>query len=105
ASAIDQCEIFRQRRRVVALGTEIGEKEPALLAHRIRAMLHLAREAVVRLGGLLQTLSGDGEEPAVIRAADAVRLDVAVFERGAAVRTMESDEPNLAAAVAEEHQL
>src|SRR5262249_586974 len=54
---------------------------------------------------LVQTIAVHVVKPTVIDAANSFFFDVAVFQRTAPVRTMQSDKPQPALSVAEEHQL
>ncbi len=95
-----------QRRRIFFVGAHISEDKPAQLPHGIRKVLYLfVILAVSRLPGLFQAIARYVEEPRVIGTANAALLDVAIFKRGAAVRTMEADKPNLSVQVAEQNQL
>jgi hypothetical protein len=69
------------------------------LAHEV------AVAPAVRLAWLLQAVSLDVEQPAVIAAAEPALLHLAVVERGPAVRAARVDEPGAAWPVAEEDQI
>src|SRR5947209_16685616 len=61
--------------------------------------------AIARLGRLLQTIALNVVEPTVITTANPIVLDSPVFERCAAMRTMERDESELPRAVAKQRKL
>src|SRR5258706_8157451 len=87
-------------------GAHVGEENARQLFDPIGGVVDLFPEApALRLQRLLQTFSPGVELPAVIGAADAVRLDRAVVERGGAVRAVLADEAVLSASVAEQDQL
>ena len=62
-------------------GADVSEDQAAQLAHRIREMPDLLAElAVCRLSGLIETMAGGIEKPAMIGTADALFFDIAIFE-------------------------
>src|SRR3972149_10968683 len=88
--------------------SHIGPQQAGELAHRISG--GGAALAALRIGigdvllGLLQALSALVALPAVIEATDALLLDRAAGQIGAAVRAMARDEPEAAAAGLGERQ-
>ena len=69
-------------------------------------MLHLLAElAVLRLRRHFQTLAVNIEEPAMIRTAQSAIFDIAVLQRGAAMRTMLAKQTELAVGIAKQHQI
>src|SRR5262245_49847744 len=77
----------RRRRR-----THIGEQQAGQFFDRIGCVLDTVLVgAVRRLGWLLQATSRSVEFPTVIRAADALLIDVAVYERRPPMRAMLGD--------------
>ena len=93
----------QQRRR---LRTEVGEDHAAERFDRIAAGRHLVFErTAVGLVRLIDARARAVELPAVIRAADAVRLRDAVGQRRAPVRAELVDQSELAGAIAKEHEI
>ena len=58
-----------------------------------------------RLRGLLQTIAVHVVKPAVITATYAVFFDPAVFQRRAAMRTMQRNQPEMSLSVTKQHEL
>ena len=86
--------------------SHIGEDQPAVLLHRVGAVIEPVLErAGRRLAGRLEDPPVGREQPAMIAAAEAPGLDDAVFERGAAMAAMQVEKPPFAAAAAEQHQI
>src|SRR4051812_2188665 len=97
SGAFSEGLVARQRRWIVAVRTHIGEKDSALLAHRISKMPHfLGKLAASRFARHRQTLPAKIEQPAVVGAANAAVFDVAVFQRRAAMRAMRTDQTDRA---------
>src|SRR5580765_347909 len=85
----DEGGITRQRRWITF--AEVSEAQTAHLFNSVARMLHLLAEgAALGLERLLQTLARDVIKPSMIKAPYASFLDVAVFQRWAAVRTVAS---------------
>src|SRR6266404_4041610 len=61
--------------------------------------------AIARLSRLLQTIALNVVEPTMITTTNPIVLDSPVFERCAAMRTMERDESELSRAVAKQRKL
>ena len=69
-------------------------------------MPHFSREATLtRLRRHFQALPLHVEQPTVIRTAEPAVLDVAVFQRRAAMRTMEAEQTERAILIAKQNQL
>ena len=100
-------ETFVARQHRLALGRpHIGEDQPVALLDRIPGLAHLlAKQAAVRLAGLLKAMALRVEQPAVIAAADAALLDLAVIERRAAMAAARVDEPRSPGAIAKQDQV
>ncbi len=97
--------IFRQLRHELGR-TEIGEDELVGLAHGIGAVTELMLErALRRLRRRLEDGAVDVIEPAVIATADAAGADDAVFERHTAMAAKFIEQPDPAAAVAEDDEI
>src|ERR1051325_5533126 len=93
--------VARQERRGV--GAEVGEDEAAQILCLVRRMLDAFFErAAFGLRRLLDAFTGEIVQPAMIAAADAAVLDAAELERCAAMRAMEAQKTQLAAAGAED---
>ena len=79
----------------------IGEHQPLIFAHRVGAVAQPVLEgAVGRLARGFEDRAVGSEQPAVIAAANARLADQPEFERGAAMRAMQFQQPDLAALVA-----
>jgi hypothetical protein len=77
-----------------------------MLAHRIGAVEQLfLQRAVGRLAWGFEDRAVAAEEPAVIAATKPLPLDQSEFERGAAMRAVQLDQPDLAAAVAKRDEV
>ena len=100
-------QAFVARQHRLFLGrSHIGEDQPVAFLDRIPGLAHLVLElAAVGLAGLLQAMALGVELPAVIAAADAVFLDLAVIERGAAVAAARMQQAGAAVPVAEQDQV
>ena len=84
----------------------IGEHQPVVLAHRVGAMAQPVLERAV--GGLTRGFEDravGAEQPAVVAAANALLIDQPEFERGAAMRAMQFQQPDRAALVAKGDQV
>ena len=69
-------------------------------------MANLAGKAAFRrLSRHRQTLAADVEQPAMIGTANAAVFDIAIFQRRAAMGTMESEQTDAAPVIAKQHQL
>ena len=91
---------FRRRAR-----PEVGEERARLLEYRVGRLLDLIFErAVLRLGRLFETLSGDVVEPAVIETAQAAAFEPAEREVGTAMSAVAIEQSDAAVLVAEEHE-
>src|SRR6202163_1069301 len=87
----DEAVELRKCRRLA--GTEIGPQDAALLHDGIGFLLDIgAQIAVVRLGGRLQALAVDVEQPAVKGAAQAAVFQPAIGQIGAAMWAMPPDQ-------------
>ena len=72
----------------------------------VGAMEHsLGERIVIAVGRRLEDGAVDIEVPAVVAAANTGLVELAVFERGAAVRVMQLQEPEPAAEVAKQNQI
>ena len=80
-------QAFVGRQHRLFLGrAHIGEDQPIALLHRVPGLAHLVLElAALGFAGLFEAMALGVELPAVVAAADAVFLDLAVIERGAAM--------------------
>ena len=86
--------------------TQIGEDNAVLHDDRIGALAHpLAEHTAFRLGGRLQALAVDIEQPAMEQAAQAAIFQPAEGEVGAAMRTVAVQQTVPAALVAEQHEI
>ena len=109
AKAVFEGEGLPHRQFWRRLRAHIGPQEACELAHRVGG--GGAALAAFRFGvgdvlvGLLQALPALIELPTVIEAADALLLDRAAGQIGAAVRAMARDEPETAAEVFVERQV
>jgi hypothetical protein len=100
-----QAFIARQRRLLLGR-SEIGEDQAVAFLHGVPGLPHLVLEqAALRLAGLFEAMAFGVELPAVIAAADAVFLDLAVIERGAAMAAARMQEACAAVLVAKQHQI
>jgi hypothetical protein len=100
-----QAVIARQHRLFLG-GAEIGEDQPIPLPNGIPGLAHLVLEqSALGLAGLLQAMALGVEFPAVIAAADAVILDLAVIERGAAMAAAGVQQADTAALVAKQDEI
>ncbi|MGY4461012.1 hypothetical protein ACVWYI_004972 [Bradyrhizobium sp. LB13.1] len=106
-AVIHGLQAFVSRQHRAFLGrAHIGEDQPVALLDRIPGLAHIVLVlAAVRLAGLLQAVTFGVELPAVIAAADAVLLDLAVVERGAAMAAARVQQADAAVLVAEQHQI
>ena len=85
---------------------EIGEDDAVLHHDRVGTLPYpLAEHAALGLGGSLQALAVDVEQPAMEQAAQAAVLQASVGEVGAAVRAVAVQEAVAAALVAEQHEV
>ena len=101
-----ECRVAGQRRRIGFGRPHVRKEQPAQLPYRIRRVFNfLAKSTSRRLEGLLQTISLDVIKPTMIEAPYSFFFDVAVFQRAAAMRTVQPDEPEPALSIPEEHQL
>ena len=100
-------QAFVARQHRLFLGrSHIGEDQAVALLHRVPGLAHLVLElAAVGLAGLLEAMALGVELPAVVAAADAVFLDLAVIERGAAMAAARVQQADAAVLVAEQHQI
>src|SRR4029434_6599445 len=89
------------------LGTKIGEDQSAQLLYGIGGQTNrfLFELAVWRLSGCLQKSTVGVIEPTVISTSHPISLDVAKTEVRAAMGAVSANDPSLARAVAEEHQI
>ncbi|MEY9384258.1 hypothetical protein ABIF93_002515 [Bradyrhizobium japonicum] len=100
-----QAFVSRQHRAFLGRA-HIGKDQPVALLDRVPGLADLVLElAAVGLAGLLETAAFGVELPAVIAAADAVFLDLAVIERGAAMAAARVQQADAAVLVAEQHQI
>ena len=84
----------------------IGEDQPVMLLDRVGAVIEPVLErARRRLARRLQNPPVGREQPAVIAAAQALGLDDAVFERGAAVAAVKIEQPPIPAARPKQHEV
>ena len=98
---------FVARQHRLFLGrSHIGEDQPVAFLDRVPGLAHLVLElAAVGLAGLFEAMAFGVEFPAVVAAADAVLLDLAVIERGAAVAAARMQQADAAMPVAEQDQI
>ena len=81
--------------------THIGPDHSGIFMDMVGAMEHsLGERIVIAVGRRLEDGAVDIEVPAVVAAANTGLVELAVFERGAAVRAMQLQEPEPAAEVA-----
>ncbi len=100
-----QVVVARQHRHPVRRA-HIGPDQAVALLHRIPGLARrFPVQAAVGLAGLLQAHALHAELPAMVAAADAVRLDVAIEERGAAVHAARIEQARPPRAVAEDQQV
>src|SRR5712671_975792 len=86
--------------------THIGEDQPIAFGNRVPGLAHLVPElAAIGFAGLLKATALSIELPAVIAAADAVLLDLAIIERGAAVAAAGVQQADTAMPVAEQDEV
>src|SRR6266576_682856 len=106
SSGIRKRFVPRQLRQIILLWAQVREDEPALLLHRIRQMFDLAGKVTVPwLRRHSQTLPANVEQPAMIGTPNPAVLDIAIFQRGAAMRTVLANQAELASLIAKQHQL
>ncbi len=97
--------VARQHRLFVGRA-QIGEDQPVQLLHGIPRLANLVLEhPAVRFAGLLEAVALRIEFPAVITATDAVILDLAVVERGAAVAAARMQQAGAAKPIAKQDQI
>ncbi|MGY4419174.1 hypothetical protein ACVWY2_001599 [Bradyrhizobium sp. JR6.1] len=100
-----QALVARQHRLLICRA-HIGEDQAVAFLHRIPGLAHLALEqAAFGLAGLFEAAALGVELPAVIAATDAVFLDLAVIECGAAMAAARMQEAHPAMPVAEQDQV
>ena len=100
-----QAFVARQHRLLLGW-SHIGEDQPVELLYRVPGLAHLVLElAAVGLAGLFEAAALGVELPAVIAAADAVLLDLAIIERGAAVAAAGVEQAGAAMPVAEQDEI
>ena len=86
--------------------TQIGEDDAVLHHDGVGALAHpLAEHAAFGLGGRLQALAVDVEQPAMEQAAQAAVFQTAIGEIGAAMRAVAVQQAVAAALVAEQHEV
>ena len=84
----------------------IGEDQPIAFGNGVPGLAHLVPElAAIGFAGLLKAAAFGIELPAVIAAADAVLLDLAIIERGAAMAAAGVQQADAAKPVAELDQI
>ena len=95
-----QALVARQHRLLLGRA-EIGEDQAVTLLDRIPGLAHALalRARRVGLARHLQAMAFDVEQPAVIAAADAALFDLAVVQRGAAMRAARHHQAGPSAAV------
>ena len=98
---------FVARQHRFSLGrSQIGEDQPVAFPDRVPGLSHLVPElAAVDFAGLLKAVAFDVEFPAMVAAADAVFLDLAVVQRGAAVAAARVQQASAAMPVAEQNEV
>ena len=100
-----QAFVARQRRLLLGR-SEIGEDQAVALLHGVPGLAYLVLEqAALGLAGLFEAMALGVELPAVIAAADAVFLDLAVIERGAAMAAAGVQQADPGVLVAKQHQI
>jgi hypothetical protein len=104
---VEDFQAFVARQHRFLLGRpHVGEDQAVLFAHRVPGLTHtVAEAATLRFAGLLQAAAFDVEQPAVVAAADAALLDLAVVERGPAMRAARVHQPRPAGLVTEQDQV
>src|SRR5712671_303483 len=86
--------------------THIGEDQSIAFGNRVPGLAHLVPElAAIGFAGLFKAAAFGIELPAVIAAADAVLLDLAIIERGAAVAAAGVQQADAAKPVTEQDQI
>src|SRR5207245_8434866 len=106
--AVVHCfQAFVARQGRLLLGrSEVGEDQAVALLQGIPGLPYLVLEqAALGLAGLFEAMALGVELPAVIAAADAVLLDLAVIERGAAMAAARVQEACTGVLVAKQHQI
>src|ERR1700704_5709182 len=84
----------------------IGEDQSIAFGNRVPGLAHLVPElAAIGFAGLFKAAAFGIELPAVIAAADAVLLDLAIIERGAAMAAAGVQQPDAAVLVAKQDQV
>ncbi len=92
--------------RLFLIRSHIGEDQPIAFRNRIPGLAHFVPElAAIRLAGLFEAAAFGVELPAVITAADAVLLDLAIIEGGAAVAAARVQQARTAMSVAEQDEI
>jgi hypothetical protein len=100
-----QALVARQH-RLLPGWAHISEDQPIKFLHGIPRLAHaVAEQAAFGFAGLLQAATFDVEQPAMIAAADAALLDLAVIERGAAMRAAGLYQSRAAGLVAKQDQV
>ena len=100
-----QAVVARQHRHFLGR-PHVGEDHPVALLDRIPGLSDLVLEqTALRFAGLLEAVSLGVELPAVIAAAQAVVLNLAVIQRGAAVAAAGMEQPRASPFVAEQNQI
>ena len=100
-----QALVARQHRLFLG-GAHIGEDQPVAFLDRVPGLAHLVPElAAVGFAGLFEATAFGVELPAVIAAADAVLLDLAVIERGAAMAAAGMQQADAVVLVTEQDQV
>src|SRR2546430_4854876 len=101
-----QRRVARQRRRIIFVSSHIGKEEPSQLANRIRWVVNLlAKSTSGWLEGLLKAIALHIIKPAVIETANPFFFDITIFQRAAAMRTVQSYKPHPALSSSRQHQL
>jgi hypothetical protein len=100
-------EAFVARQRRLLLGrSQIGEDQAIAFLQGIPGLPYLVLEQTARgFAGLFEAMAFDVELPAVVAAADAVFLDLAVIERGAAMAAAGVQQADAGVPVAKQHQI
>jgi len=95
-----------RKRRTLVRRTHIREDEPLVLVGWIGAVAETALDSRIWwLAGGIEHAAVDAVQPAVIATLQAIALDRAVLEGGAAMAAMELDQSNLALSIPEQHQV
>ena len=95
-----------RQHRLFLRRSQIGEDQPVAFLNRVPGLSHLVPErAAIDFAGLLEAVAFGVEFPAMVAAANAVLLDLAVVERGAAVAAARVQQAGAAIPVTEQDKI